>query len=58
MALPVSQFDHSKDDPRNSIGIVSAKDNCGVIVGAIVRIISDKLSGNQSESVIYTGLKP
>ena len=57
VAVPVSQFDRSKGDPPNVIGIVLSVEDSGYAIGTKQGIIRGRLSRNQFEFVQFRGLK-
>ena len=57
IAVPVSQFDKSKGDPPNLIGVVQKRDPDGYTIGTRADIIRDTLARNQIEFVKFSGLK-
>lgn len=56
VSVPVSQFDRSKGDPPNVIGVVLAAEDNGYVIGTKRGIINGKLARNQFEFVQYKGL--
>ncbi|KAI6648301.1 hypothetical protein LOD99_12110 [Oopsacas minuta] len=56
VAVPVSQFDRSKGNPPNIIGIVLEFDQRGYQIGTRTAKIRDRLARNQVEFIKFTGL--
>ncbi|KAI6660089.1 KRAB-A domain-containing protein 2-like isoform X1 [Oopsacas minuta] len=56
VAVPVSQFDRSKGDPPNIIGIVLEFDQSGYQIGTRTAKIRGRLARNQVEFIKFTGL--
>ncbi|XP_066964305.1 uncharacterized protein [Macrobrachium rosenbergii] len=58
VSVPVSQFDRSKGDPPNIVGVVLAVEDSGYVIGTKSGIINGKLARNQFDFVQYKGLLP
>ncbi|XP_064082893.1 uncharacterized protein LOC135198851 [Macrobrachium nipponense] len=58
VSIPVSQFNRSKGDPPNIVGVVLAVEDSGYVIGTTSGIINGKLARNQFEFVQYKGLLP
>ncbi|CAH0385830.1 unnamed protein product [Bemisia tabaci] len=57
VTVPVSEFDRSRGDPANIIGIVMKEENGLFQIGSKCGIISTRLARNAFEVVKYKGLK-
>ena len=57
VAVPVSQFDRSKGDPPNIIGLVLEFDQRGYRIGTRSTKIKGRLARNQIEFIKFTGMK-
>ena len=57
VAVPVSQFDRSKGDPPNIIGLVLEFDQRGYRIGTRSAKIRGRLARNQIEFIKFTGMK-
>ena len=57
IAVPVSQFDRSKGDPPNIIGLVLEFDQRGYRIGTRSATIKGRLARNQIEFIKFTGMK-
>ena len=57
VAVPVSQFDWSKGDPPNIIGLVLEFDKRGYRIGTRSAKIKGRLARNQIEFIKFTGMK-
>ena len=53
VAVPVSEFDKSKGDPPNILGVVLSVDNNNYVVGTKSGVIQGKLARNQVEFIKY-----
>ena len=56
VSVPVSQFDRSKGDPPNLVGVVLAVEDNGYVIGTRRGVIKGKLARNQFEFIHCKGL--
>ena len=56
VSVPVSQFDRSKGDPPNLVGVVLSAEDNKYVIGTKGGIIKGKLARNQIEFLQYKGL--
>ena len=56
VAVPVSQFDRSKGDAPNVIGVIISINEYGYVVGTKSGIIRGVMARNQLESIKFCGL--
>ena len=56
VAVPVSQYDRSKGDPPNVLGVIMSVHNCGYVVGTKSGVIKGKMARNQIEFIKFAGI--
>ena len=56
VAVPLSQYDRSKGDPPNILGVIMSVHNCGYVVGTKSGVKQGKMALNQIEFIKFAGI--